>query len=289
MFVKSMSFKKRLKTVGIIAALTVLLCFQSAMAAEIGTTTEALSSNSGAGACSDDSTLGYALADAVRLAAGAQVAIVNGGDLENRVLSAGAQTTESIRAAIAGDRTVAAAELTPRELRALLESGVSHMRVDMDTSKILHEESEFGGFPQVSGISFCYDVAAPVGERILWIKLDGEGELDLEDDETRITVAATSYLFGGGYEAPETAEYTELSLTLSQALETYVAGGITTRYRSVDRMSIAGTNEDSIISHIPLGVLVMLVVLFAAGNGIRQMRKNSSDRDHDNHPDWGMY
>lgn len=276
----------------VIAALvTVLLCVQCAMAAEtvLGSTTELLTSDSGYGARSDASTLGYALADGVREALDTQVALVWGGEIADCQLAAGTQTEESVSAAIARDDVLAVGTVTPKELRTALEAGVAHIQVDSDLNAILHEESEFDGFPQVSGISFLYDVSAPVGQRILWIRLEGEGKLDLEDDTTDLTLAAPVGLFQGenGYPALDTYQVTEL--TLSQALAQLVSEGITQRYGSETRMTVAGCDEAAIIRQIPYGVLLMAVALFAVGGGMKTMRTNANKRDHDNKPDWGMY
>lgn len=254
----------------------------------LGTTTELLSSNSGQGACSDESTLGYALADAVRFAADADLAIVCGGDIDGGELPFGEQTEETLRNAVPVDQPLALAQVTPKELYAILENGVSHVVIDAETTRILREESEFYGFPQVSGLSFFYDAGAPAGSRLLWIKLDSGEKLDPEDGVTVLRLAAPTAMLSGEYGYPA-LESAELGLTLTDALRSYVSGGITTRYSNVDRMSIHGSTEDTIISHIPVGILVLLVVLFAAGNGMRQMRKNRDERDHDNDPDWGMY
>lgn len=267
-----------------------LLCVHCAVAADavLGTTTELLSSDSGSGACSDESALGDALADAVRYTAGADVAIVCGGDIDGSGLPSGEQTEETIRNAVAVDQALALTQVTPKELYELLEIGVSHTVIDAETSEILHEESEFYGFPQVSGITFFYDAGAPAGSRLLWIKLAGGEKLDPEDNTTELTLAASEAMLSGEYGYPK-MEYSDPELTLTGALSQYITNGITTRYASEDRMSIHGTSEDTIITHIPIGILILLVVLFAAGNGVRQMRKNRDERDHDNNPDWGMY
>ncbi len=267
-----------------------LLCVHCALAdgAAPGSTTEALSSNSGSGACLDESALGDALADAVRYTVGADIAIVCGGDIDGSELPAGEQTEETIRNAVAADQALALTELTPKELYEILETGVSQIVIDPETTEILHEESEFYGFPQVSGITFLYDAGAPVGSRILWIKLSDGERLDPEDDTMVLTVAASERMLSGEYGYPK-KEYSVLELTLTNALSNYVSNGITIRYANEDRMSIHGTSEDTMITHIPIGILILLVVIFGAGNGVRQMRKNRIERDHDNDPDWGMY
>ena len=253
----------------------------------VGTTQETLSSDSGRGACSDESSLGDALADAVRTAAGADLAIVCGGDLDGAALPYGAQTEETIRAAVTCDQELARTEITPQELYAILEVGVSHITIDPKTTRILHEESSFYGFPQVSGITFLYDAGAPAGSRVLWIRQNGK-ELDRNDGTTKLTMAASAEMLSGGYGYPVKAA-SDLHLTLTEALQRSVAAGMTTNYAHENRMQIHGTVEDTLISHVPVGVLVLLVVLFAAGNGVLQMRKKEKDWDHNSRRDWGMY
>jgi 2',3'-cyclic-nucleotide 2'-phosphodiesterase (5'-nucleotidase family) len=53
---------------------------------------------------------------------------------------------------------------------------------------------EFGGFLQVSGLTFGFDPTRPPGRRVVRVLVGGE----LLDPERRYTVAADSYTAGGG-------------------------------------------------------------------------------------------
>lgn len=240
----------------------------------------------GAEALSNETTLGMAAADALCYVSGAEIAIVNGGDLSSG-LNDGEQTYGAVRAAFAEDREVAVAQVTPKELCAMLEAGVSHIVVDPDTSLIKREQSSFEGFPQVSGFWFQYDAAGPAGERIMYVRLEGEGELDLTDDTRRITIAATADLFSGAYDFPQTENASPLGMTLSEALAEYIASGEGSDMGTGDHMTVAGSRDESLLSLLPEWLLpvVVLVLIIGAGSGrrLKKLKNEQSYEDsHDN-------
>src|SRR5262245_720851 len=53
---------------------------------------------------------------------------------------------------------------------------------------------EFGGFLQVSGLTFVFDPARPPGQRVMRVVVNGQPL----DPERRYTLAANSYTAGGG-------------------------------------------------------------------------------------------
>jgi 5'-nucleotidase len=61
-----------------------------------------------------------------------------------------------------------------------------------------HELSPAGRFLQVSGFSFVYDPAAPVGERVVSIALDDGRLLALDDNTTILSLAGSNYVMTGG-------------------------------------------------------------------------------------------
>lgn len=235
----------------------------------------------------DESSLGNAAADAVRFAAGTDVAIVNGGDIPDNALQPGMQDAQAVREAFGQDRTIAVCTLSYRQLRELLESGVSRITVDSETGELLKEQSAFGGFPQISGITMRFDATALPGERIMWIKIDGGTAIDLDSDDKYLTVAASEYLLSGGYEAPPTQDHMPLDMTLSQAMSAFIASGVSTDYTRVDRISMAGGRTNAIINYVPIGALIALAALLAVAGVFKQThrrkmgQKNWDERYYD--------
>lgn len=133
---------------------------------------------------SEEAAIGDLVADAIRHATGAQIAITNGGSLRgNRTYPAGyAFTRRDVLTELPfGNRTVLV-EITGRDLKAALENGVS----DIDNRS--------GRFPQVSGLRIIIDHKAPAGARIKHAEHDGK---PIEPDE-KYKVASNDFLLAGG-------------------------------------------------------------------------------------------
>lgn len=145
--------------------------------------------------------LGNATADAVRKATGADLAILPG-ELFYMNLPGGDVTEEQLGLSYSGDPEIGVCTVTPAQLKELLEIGVSHIETD-ESDRIAEEQSVFNGYPQLSGITVKADYSAPPKDRILTITLENGTALDLEDQTTRLTMAATAELLSGGYGYPE--------------------------------------------------------------------------------------
>ena len=126
-------------------------------------------------------SLGSAAADAARLSAGTDFAILNGGDFEGN-LPPGEADWQRIRGVFSNDRELAKVSVTAAELWQILEHGVSKAVLNEEL-KIDREASEFDGFPQVSGFKFCYDMSAPVGERVYSVTADNGEKIERGDTE----------------------------------------------------------------------------------------------------------
>ncbi len=206
-----------------------------------------------------ESQLGRAAADAVRLAAGSDIAVVNGGDLESN-LRGGNVTWEQICSAFPEGRQLAVAEITPRELKSMLEAAVSRVVVD-DGEHIDHDKSSNGAYPQISGFTFTYDISYLPGDRVRSIELDGES-LALDDGERLITLAATEYMLSGGYDMPA-EEHELLDLDLRRAFAAYVASGIPEPDNSPgnERITIHGTKDFQLFDRIPGATALVLALI----------------------------
>ncbi|NLV50974.1 MAG: hypothetical protein GXY20_09830 [Clostridiales bacterium] len=215
---------------------------------------------------SQECTLGDAVADAVRAALEADIAVVCGGDLINNLLP-GEITWDGLRAVFKEDRPLAVAAVTPKELRGILEGGLSHITLD-ETETIDRVASAYDGFPQISGFMLSYDVSAPPGMRVYEIRLNGE-KLDLEDDMTVLKLAATEHMLSGGYGLPVIGGTDSSEKTLSGALAEYMNNGITEYTTLTVRIYPMGGQDGSLKSLFPLGIAAVLILLIVVGNGQR--------------------
>lgn len=111
-----------------------------------------------------EAAIGNLVADALKAAVGADVAITNGGGLRaDKQYEAGQKLTRrDILAEMPFGNTTVLIEVKGEQIKAALENGVSQVR-------------ELGGrFPQVSGITAEVDLKEPVGSRVKSIKINGQ-------------------------------------------------------------------------------------------------------------------
>lgn len=214
---------------------------------------------------SGESALADMVADALKSELDADVAIVNGGDLRAD-LPRGAVTRGKLEGLFIADRPVATAVVSPAQLYAMLEAGVSHIVLAED-ERIDHERSDvYGGFPQVSGIRYRYDASAPVGQRVMEVYLEDGTALLPDDESTRLTLAATAFMFSGGYDYP-VVNSAEHARTLVDILAAYVQVEGTVTQPADGRIRAAGTTEGGLIDNVPMaGVLVAVVLLALLGD-----------------------
>ena len=131
-----------------------------------------------------ETNFGDLLADALRAATGADVALTNGGGIRgDTTYPAGTELTrKDILTELPFGNVTVLAEVTGTDLLAALENGVSQV------------EDTAGRFPQVSGLGFTYDPAAPAGSRIVEVTVGGAPL----DPARTYRLATNDYLLGGG-------------------------------------------------------------------------------------------
>lgn len=153
------------------------------LGAVVGTTETALDSRRNV-VRGQESAMGDLIADAMRAAVGADVALMNGGGIRgDRTYEAGSRLTRrDILTELPFGNTVQLTEIPGSQLLAALENGVSQV------------EKASGRFPQVSGLSFAYYPSAEPGKRISEVKV---GSKPLEA-ATLYKVAVNDYILGGG-------------------------------------------------------------------------------------------
>lgn len=132
-----------------------------------------------------ETNLGNLSADAVRAAAGADVGLVNGGNIRIDI-QPGDITFGMVAELFPFGNTVQVKKITGEDLLAVLEHSVSGYPAAQ------------GGFMQVSGLTFVFDPAQPVGSRVVEVTV-GDKALD---KTAEYTVAINDFLGigGDGYE-----------------------------------------------------------------------------------------
>lgn len=150
---------------------------------EIGTTETLIDSRRNV-VRTEESTMGNLIADAMRAATGADIAIMNGGGIRgDRTYDAGAKLTRrDILTELPFGNVTVVTELPGSQVLAALENAVSQV------------EKGAGRFAQVSGLTFAFDAAAEPGSRVSEVMV---GAAPLEADKT-YSVAVNDYILGGG-------------------------------------------------------------------------------------------
>ncbi len=131
-----------------------------------------------------ESTLGNLIADAMRMATGADAALINGGGIRgDRLIAPGSPLTrrDLMETLPFGDKVVVL-KLDGTTLRATLEHGVS-------TAERLS-----GRFLQVSGLGFTWDRGGPLGARVRAVTV---GTAPVDPARTYL-IAVGAYIAGGG-------------------------------------------------------------------------------------------
>ncbi len=131
-----------------------------------------------------EAAIGNLIADAMKAAVGADLAIANGGGIRgNKVYAAGSVITrrDILTELPFGNRTLLI-EATGRMVWEGLENGLSQV------------ENAAGRFPQVSGMTVTYDLTKPAGSRVLSVDVGGV-PIDLEKT---YKLAVNDYMAQGG-------------------------------------------------------------------------------------------
>ncbi len=131
-----------------------------------------------------ETAIGNLIADAMRMAVSADIAITNGGGIRgNKVYAGGSQLTrrDILTELPFGNKTLLL-EADGAMVKAALENGVSKV-----------EDSQ-GRFPHVSGMTFSYDKSKPAGSRVTEVVINGQPL----DDSAKYKLATNDYMAGGG-------------------------------------------------------------------------------------------
>jgi len=128
-----------------------------------------------------ETNLGNLITDAMRKSTGADFALTNGGGIRASI-DEGEITLGEILTAFPFTNTLAAIEVTGEEVLQALEHGVDAY------------PEPAGHFPHVSGLTYTFDPAKPVGQRIVSVTINGE---PIDKTET-YTMVTNDFLAAGG-------------------------------------------------------------------------------------------
>jgi 2',3'-cyclic-nucleotide 2'-phosphodiesterase (5'-nucleotidase family) len=130
-----------------------------------------------------ESALGNYIADVMRRAVDADIAITNGGGIRtNALFPAGEIKRRDVLAWLPFGNVVVKVRMSGAAIRAALENGVSQV------------EGLNGRFPQVSGLTYTFSRSRPAGSRITAVTAGGRPL----DPETLYTVATNDFVRAGG-------------------------------------------------------------------------------------------
>ncbi|HEX8368187.1 MAG TPA: 5'-nucleotidase C-terminal domain-containing protein [Pyrinomonadaceae bacterium] len=136
-----------------------------------------------------ETNIGNFVADSYRKAVGADVALVNGGSIRaDLTYNPGALTKRDVLSILPFNNPIVKVEVSGKLLREILEHGVARSA----------EDNEPGRFPQISGMSFKFDVSRPAGGRVAEILVGGKPV----DEKKNYTLATSDFLVtrgGDGY------------------------------------------------------------------------------------------
>lgn len=143
-----------------------------------------------------ETNIGNFIADAYRKAADADVALVNGGSIRaDLTYSPGPLTMRDVLSMLPFNNPIVKVEVNGKLLAEILEHGVARSA----------EDKEPGRFPQVSGMSFKFDVRKLPGQRVSDITVTGQPL----DEKRTYTMATSDFLVsrgGDGYMMLKTAK-----------------------------------------------------------------------------------
>src|SRR5262245_35671206 len=128
-----------------------------------------------------ETNVGNFITDAYRKATAADIGFMNGGSVRaDAIIGPGRLTQRDLLSILPFKNKLVKIEITGATLRAALEHGVSRSA----------EDSEPGGFPQVSGAKFSFDASRKPGARLVEVTVNG---LPL-DDAKKYTLTTTTFI-----------------------------------------------------------------------------------------------
>jgi 5'-nucleotidase len=132
-----------------------------------------------------ETNIGNFIADSYRSVTNSDIGFVNGGSIRaDLTYNPGMLTKRDVLSILPFNNPIVKIEISGKTLKAVLEHGVARSA----------EDNEPGRFPQVSGISFTFDISKPAGSRVTDIKIGGQA---LNESKT-YSLATSDFLVSRG-------------------------------------------------------------------------------------------
>jgi 5'-nucleotidase len=154
------------------------------LAVTVGSSLVALDARSAASRTEETNIANY-IADVFRRVTGSDVALINGGSIRaDTIISAGELSLRDVLSILPFNNELAKIKVTGATLRLALENGLS----------LSGPRAEPGRFPQVSGMTYSYDLSRPAGDRVREVLVAGQPL----DPKKTYTLATSLYVAEGG-------------------------------------------------------------------------------------------
>ena len=261
--------------------LVVMLCRPAwAYSSEsIGTSVRAMSPNATSrslGARLEETALGSYVADAFRLGAGTDIALVPGGILD-RSLPGGDLTREDAAAVFATPQTVFAVELTEKQLFDLLEEGVGELV--LSESERLAPESASDRFLQTSGICVTFDASQRPGSRVRSVTMD-DGTALSRNGIRKLTAALPEAMLDGSLDRAWLAETDAVPAgTASELLCRHIQSQDQVEIPELGRYVRLGTSDQTIYEQLHASSWLPLLIAAIAALRLSLQRHRARDAD----------
>ncbi len=204
-------------------------------------------------------SLGGAVADGAILLTGADAALIPQKDLLCNLL-AGEVTEEKLAMSVA-DNELVTVSVSGKQLKEILEAGLSHLTLNDTTKRIDYEQSVFDGFPQVGGFTYEGDLSAPVGDRVVYITLDDGTELSLEDETEHVLFVTTAEVASGAYGYPKLEAHAVGSGERDALTAIIESGTLNAQYSVKNRLKLIGHTGDSLAGYYPVGIIAVAAII----------------------------
>lgn len=214
-----------------------------------------------AGVRNAETNMGNLVADAMRFAGSAEVAIQNGGGIRADIAAGDVTVGDTFNVLPFTNLVKTARDVSAAQLKGVLEHSVATASASGDVN---------GRFAQVSGMRVVYDTSRPVGERVVSITLD-DGTVLVAGGQAvagarTVSLATIDFTANGGDGYPFNAlgvvfENAVNTITYQEALAGYIeaplaAGGLgglvsAARYGTASPFDPAGRLVDLAITPVP--------------------------------------
>lgn len=240
--------------------------------APLGTAAALLDAMSSPPATVAETALGNVTADAVRAAAGADLALVPASFFSANI-QPGEVFEEDIRLALPKQDAFVVIQLSPTQLHCIMEQALSHV-VLTESYAIDREASASDDFLQISGFTVRYDPNMLPGNRIHTLTIAGVS-YSPEDNEPLFTAAMPLKLAEAIVSS--TAEST---FTAADALIAYFRSEETVTIPEGERLHAIAVRDNDYIHRFPV-VLVCFaaIVIVVCGKGLIKMNASASSGD----------